>query len=96
MADTQDRKVLHVDVVTVVQREWEGEAILVRARTLNGDIGIMPGHAPLLGLMDHGSLLIRTPDGEDITAETEGGYFSVDNNKVTVICNHVQFTDGSH
>jgi len=42
---------LKVEVVTPEKRVWSGEAKMVSARTLEGDLGVLPGHAPLLGVL---------------------------------------------
>ncbi|NDE51441.1 MAG: F0F1 ATP synthase subunit epsilon, partial [Actinobacteria bacterium] len=44
-------KVLTVEFVTPESRIWSGEATMLSARTLDGDLGIMPDHAPLFGVL---------------------------------------------
>ena len=40
---------MHVELVSVEREVWSGEASMVVARTTEGEIGVLPGHAPLLG-----------------------------------------------
>ncbi len=40
---------LHVELVSVERPIWSGEATMVVARTTEGVLGVLPGHAPLLG-----------------------------------------------
>ncbi|MBQ1065816.1 F0F1 ATP synthase subunit epsilon, partial [Micromonospora sp. D75] len=40
---------LHVELVAVEEKVWTGEAEMVVARTTEGELGVLPGHAPLLG-----------------------------------------------
>jgi len=47
---------LKVEVVTPEKRVWSGEAKMVSARTLEGDLGVLPGHAPLLGVLADGTV----------------------------------------
>ena len=54
---------LKVEVVTPEQRVWSGEAKMVSARTLEGDLGVLPGHAPLLGVLADGTVSIKSADG---------------------------------
>ena len=54
---------LHVELVAADRRVWSGEATLVVARTTSGDIGVMPGHQPLLGVLESGPVTIRTSEG---------------------------------
>ena len=54
---------LTVEVVSPEKRVWSGEATMVSARTLEGDIGILPDHAPLLGVLVDGTVSITASDG---------------------------------
>ena len=45
---------LHVELVAADRTVWSGEASMVIARTLEGDLGILAGHAPLLGVLANG------------------------------------------
>jgi len=40
---------LHVELVSVEREIWSGEAASVIAKTTEGEIGVLPGHTPLLG-----------------------------------------------
>ena len=40
---------LQVELVAVERKIWSGEATMVIARTTEGELGVLPGHAPLLG-----------------------------------------------
>ena len=42
---------LTVEIVSPEKRVWSGEATMVSARTIEGDIGILPDHAPLVGVL---------------------------------------------
>lgn len=76
---------LHVELVSVEREVWSGEATSVVAKTTEGDIGILPGHAPLLGqLADGGTVRILRPGG-DVVAAVHGGFLSVTDQGVTVL-----------
>ena len=76
---------LHVELVSVEREVWSGEATQVVAKTTEGDIGILPGHAPLLGqLADGGTVRILRPGGE-VVAAVHGGFLSVTEQGVTVL-----------
>jgi F-type H+-transporting ATPase subunit epsilon len=45
---------LQVELVAADRKVWSGQASIVITRTTEGDIGIMPGHQPLLGLLVSG------------------------------------------
>ena len=46
---------LHVELVAVERMIWSGEANMVVARTTEGELGVLPGHAPLLGQLAEGA-----------------------------------------
>ena len=56
-------KILTVEFVTPEKRVWSGKASMVSARTLEGDLGILPDHAPLLGVLVDGTVTIKGVDG---------------------------------
>lgn len=77
---------LHVELVSVEREVWSGEATTVIARTTEGEIGILPGHAPLLGEVAQGSTLrIMQAGGGEVLAAVHGGFLSVTDEGVTVL-----------
>jgi F-type H+-transporting ATPase subunit epsilon len=79
-------KQLHVELVAVEEKVWSGEAEMVVARTTEGELGVLPGHAPLLGqLAEPGQVRIKLAGGEQITYEVAGGFLSVTGEGVTVL-----------
>lgn len=77
--------VLNVALVAVDRQVWSGEATAVIARTVEGDIGIMPGHEPFLALLADGLLRIDVADGEPMFVATHQGFFSVDSDVVKIL-----------
>jgi F0F1-type ATP synthase epsilon subunit len=49
----------------------------VRARTLDGEIGILPRHIPLLGVLVEAPVTIRRSGEGDLVANVSGGFLSV-------------------
>jgi F-type H+-transporting ATPase subunit epsilon len=76
---------LTVEVVSPDKRVWSGEATMVSARTLDGDIGILPGHSLLLGVLVDGKVEIKVVGGEKIEFTVNGGFLSVSQNRVSVL-----------
>jgi len=77
---------LHVELVAVDREVWSGEATQVSARTTEGEIGVLPGHAPLLGqLADGGVVTISQTGGADVVVAVHGGFLSVTDEGVTVL-----------
>ena len=76
---------LQVEFVTPEQRIWSGEAQMVSARTLDGDLGILPNHAALFGVLVDGTVTIKKADGTSEDFTVNGGFLSVSNNRVSVL-----------
>ncbi|MQA08104.1 MAG: F0F1 ATP synthase subunit epsilon [Pseudonocardiaceae bacterium] len=75
-----------VEVVAVERRLWSGRASFVVAQTTEGELGIMPGHEPVLGqLVEGGIVRVTTVDGETVTAAVHGGFLSVTGEGVSVL-----------
>ena len=75
---------LQVELVAADRLVWSGPATMVIARTPDGDLGILPGHQPVLALLAGGSVSIRTADGP-IEAAAHGGFLSVADNRVSIL-----------
>jgi F-type H+-transporting ATPase subunit epsilon len=105
--------VLHVELVVPEGKVWAGAAGLVIAKTLDGDIGVMAGRAPVLGILTEGSVVRILPryggaghDGDsgadgpvardggpgadEITAAVSGGFFSVADDRVSILARQAQ------
>ncbi len=77
---------LQVELVAVERKIWSGEARMVIARTTEGELGILRGHAPLLGqLAEGGVVTIRTESGEDVIEAAHGGFLSVTEHGVSIL-----------
>ena len=87
---------LHVEFVAVEERVWSGEAELLLARTTEGELGILPNHAPLLGqLAEPGEVRLRLGDGEDLAYTVNGGFLSVTKDGVTILAESCEPAAGS-
>ncbi|WP_285725305.1 F0F1 ATP synthase subunit epsilon [Psychromicrobium xiongbiense] len=85
--------VLEVEIVAADHFVWAGEASLVKATTSDGDIGILPGHAPILALLAGGQLEIVPTEGSRFQVEVDGGFFSVDSNRVVIVADNAHLAD---
>ncbi|BCB84645.1 hypothetical protein Psuf_019580 [Phytohabitans suffuscus] len=69
---------LQVEVVAVEEKVWSGEAEMLVARTTEGELGVLPGHAPLLGqLAEPSQVRVKLGGGEEITYDVDGGFLSI-------------------
>ncbi|WP_280462867.1 F0F1 ATP synthase subunit epsilon [Nocardia carnea] len=84
---------MSVDLVAVERRLWSGRANFVSAQTTEGQIGIMPGHEPLLGqLIEGGTVTIVDTEGNRVVAAVHGGFFSVTADTVRVLAETAEFS----
>ena len=81
---------LEVNVVAADREVWTGEAMRVIARTLDGEIGILPGHEPVLGVVADGEARILTPGEDTIRVKADGGFLSVENNRVIIAADQTE------
>ncbi|MFN2590044.1 MAG: F0F1 ATP synthase subunit epsilon [Actinomycetota bacterium] len=83
---------LEVHVVTPEREVWTGEATIVVARGVDGDVGILAGHAPLLIQLAIGPLFVTTTENERVAAAIDGGFLHVvsagDESRVDVLAEH--------
>ena len=84
MAD-EPGDLLEVELVAADRTVWTGEGTMVLARTADGDVGILPHHAPLLGTLGDGAVLIRQESGDPVIAVVHGGFLSVADNRVGIL-----------
>jgi F-type H+-transporting ATPase subunit epsilon len=89
MAD-ESGKHLEVALVAAERTVWQGQAKIVIARTTDGDVGILPGHAPLLGLLQGGTVQVRTVDDEYFVAAAPDGFISVANDRVSILAENAE------
>ncbi|HYM49785.1 MAG TPA: F0F1 ATP synthase subunit epsilon [Candidatus Limnocylindrales bacterium] len=75
---------LHVDIVTVEGRRYEGDADFVLAPGSEGELGVLPRHIPLLTPLAAGTIKVRN-DGEELFFFVSGGFLEVLPERVTVL-----------
>jgi len=76
---------LHVELVAADRTVWSGEATMVIARTVEGEVGVLKDHAPLLSLLSDATVEITADGGETVVAVVDGGFISVANNRVSIL-----------
>jgi F-type H+-transporting ATPase subunit epsilon len=83
-----------VELVAVERKVWSGRATSVFAQTTAGELGILPGHTPLLGeLVAGGIVKITTTDRETVTAAVFGGFLAVTGDKVSVLAEAAELAE---
>ena len=90
---------LHVELLLPDRSLWSGEAGLVIAKTMDGDIGVLQGHAPVFGILSPGSL-VRIRDvpgsegaGDAVRAAVRDGFLSVSGDRVSILASAGELAD---
>ncbi|MFZ4895871.1 F0F1 ATP synthase subunit epsilon [Plantibacter sp. Mn2098] len=86
---------LTVSVVAADHEVWSGAARQVVAKTVDGEIGILLGHEPVLAILAAGEVRITLEDGSKLVASAEDGFLSVENNTVTVVAGNASLVKQS-
>ncbi|MGH2705593.1 MAG: F0F1 ATP synthase subunit epsilon [Actinomycetota bacterium] len=76
---------LEVDVTSADEELFSGEASFVLARTVDGEIGILPGHAPLLAQLVESEVKVRESGGGEKRFSISGGFMTVKDDKVIIL-----------
>jgi F-type H+-transporting ATPase subunit epsilon len=87
---------LEVHLVTPEREVWAGEADFVTARGVDGDLGVLPGHAPLLAALAVGPVFIDA-GGSRTAVVVDGGFLHVahddDITRVDILAEHALLSD---
>ncbi|GAA3043580.1 F0F1 ATP synthase subunit epsilon [Gordonia defluvii] len=85
-------KSFRVEVVSADERLYSGDATMLVAQTTDGEIGVLAGHAPLLGqLTEGGYIAITEADGSRRVAAVTGGFLSVSADVVTILAESAEW-----
>lgn len=76
---------LHVEVVSATRVVWSGEATNIIAKTTDGDMGILPGHEPVLAILVPGAIQVYCPDATREIFAVDGGFISVAHGRVSIL-----------
>ena len=90
---------LHVELVVPDREIWSGSARMVVAKTLEGDLGLLSSHPPVLGILAEGSV-VRILDAEtagddgaasgELTAAVSAGFLSVADDRVSILARNAE------
>ena len=83
---------MQVSLVAADREVWSGEATVVNASTVAGEIGVLADHMPVLSVLAAGQIDVRTENDGHWVAAIDGGFLSVSNNQVKMICEHAEIS----
>ncbi|MCB1054496.1 MAG: ATP synthase F1 subunit epsilon [Acidobacteria bacterium] len=78
-------RTLHCSVVTPEATIFDGPTVSVVFPAYDGEMGILPNHAPLLTRLGVGELRITRPEGEVLRYYVEFGFAQVVDNRLTIL-----------
>lgn len=84
---------LHVNVVTPDGAAYEGEARMVVAKSVTGELGILPKHIPMVTPLDVSVLKLRHEDGGRTLIALSGGFMEVRPDTVTILAETAEMAD---
>src|SRR5262245_49402815 len=76
---------LHCDIVSAEKEIFSGRVTMVIVTGTLGELGIMPGHAPLLTGIKSGPVRLKLDNGEEEVFFASGGFLEVQPSGVTVL-----------
>ncbi|MFI7483225.1 F0F1 ATP synthase subunit epsilon [Kocuria sp. M1R5S2] len=79
-----------VEIVSLDRPVWTGTARMVRVRTTEGDIGILPGHEAVAGLLKAGGFAVDPVSGSRLEGTIDAGFLFMDNDRVTIVADNVE------
>ncbi len=83
---------LRLEVVTAEREVFSGEVDSIQAPGAEGELGILPRHAPLVAMLQAGELRYRRAD-EETNLAIGGGFLEVANNRVIVLADSAERAD---
>lgn len=90
---TEGRSTMRVDVVSPEEIVWSGDANFVVAKTVEGEIGVLPNHEPLMAAIATGAVEIQAGD-ERVRIGVHGGFLQVFENSVTLLTDRATRVEG--
>jgi len=84
---------MQVEVVSADRVVWSGHSSNIIAKTVDGDIGILPGHSPVLAVLEPSGVVIFSEDGNREVIAVDGGFISVSQGRVSILSEYARMAD---
>ncbi len=84
---------LSVDIVSAERRLFQGQATELYARSVDGELGILPGHTPMLVGLAVGPLRVRTSEGEEVLIAVHRGFLECRDDDINVLADTAELAD---
>jgi F-type H+-transporting ATPase subunit epsilon len=80
---------IRVEIVSAEKAIFSGDVRMIVATGSEGEIGILPGHIPLLTMIKPGQIRLTHPDGTEENFYVSGGFLEVQPSVVTILADTV-------
>ena len=84
---------MNLEIITAERSVYSGEVDMVIAPGLDGQLGILPKHAPLITVLKPGELTVKKIGEEDMYVAVSGGFMEVIGNRVSVLADACERSD---
>ena len=84
---------MNLEIITAERSVYSGEVDMVIAPGLDGQLGILPKHAPLMTVLKPGELTVKKSGEEDMYVAVSGGFMEVIGNRVSVLADACERSD---
>jgi F-type H+-transporting ATPase subunit epsilon len=81
---------MRVEVVAADRVVWSGRSSNIIAKTVEGDIGILPNHEPVLAVLEPSAVVIFSEDGHREIVAVDGGFISVSQGRVSILSEYAR------
>ncbi|MEC8858292.1 MAG: F0F1 ATP synthase subunit epsilon [Chloroflexota bacterium] len=82
-----------LEIITAERQVYSDEVDLVIAPGFDGQLGILPMHAPLMTMLKPGELTVKKSGEEDLLVAVSGGFMEVLGNRVSVLADACERSD---
>ena len=84
-------KSFHLEIVTPEGVRYNGDAVQLSVRAVDGSLSVLAGHIPLVTALKNGPCRVYTEEGKAREAECSGGMLSVTRDNVKLLCTSFVF-----
>lgn len=84
---------MEIEVVSASRVVWSGKGTNIIAKTVEGDIGILPGHEPVLAILVPGAVQIYAEDNSREIVAVDGGFISVAHGRVAILSEYASMAE---
>jgi F-type H+-transporting ATPase subunit epsilon len=93
MPERESARSFPVVIISPDGEIFRDEAVSIVVPAVDGYLGVLKGHVPMITVLDVGEMLIRTPDEHILSLAVAGGFMEVRRDETVVLCDHAEFRE---